>query len=116
MIFDYLRTTQALDSISIEDTGNTCINAINDEALEWFLIIETSNGWTRITEFGPLKVDSNKLSTSFSYAFYERDFSERHINKTIDTFLNNPRRMITQVFETDKEIAKERFSYIKESL
>lgn len=116
MIFDYLRTTQALDSISIEDIGNTCINAVNDEALEWFLIIETNAGWTKITEFGPLKVDSDKLSTSFSYTFYEKDFSERSINKTIDNFLNNPRRMITQVFEIDKNIATERFSHIKESL
>ncbi len=116
MIFDYLRTVQAMDTISIEDIGNTCINAFNDDGLEWFLVLETNNGWTKTTIFGPLKVDSNKLTTSFSYSFYEKDFSEKTINKTIDNFINNPKYMITQVEEIDKNFAKERFNKIKESL
>ena len=116
MIFDYLRTIQAMDSISIEDIGNTCITALNDDGLEWFLIIETINGWTKVTSFGPLKVDSIKLSTSFSYNFYEKDFSEKSINKTIDNFINNPKHMITQVEEIDKNLAKERFNSIIKSL
>ncbi len=116
MIFDYLRTVQAMDSISIEDIGNTCINALNDDGLEWYLLIETNNGWTKTTLFGPLKVDSDSLSTSFSYNYYEKDFSDKHISKTIETFINNPKYMITQVCEVDKNYAKERFNSIIKSL
>ncbi|MBQ6632040.1 MAG: hypothetical protein IJH55_08070 [Romboutsia sp.] len=116
MIFDYLRTVQAMDTIDIVDIGNTCINAVNDDALEWYLLIETKSGWTRTTTFGPLKIDSNSLSTSFLYSFYEKEYAEKTISKTIETFINNPKYMITQVFEVDKEIAKERLNSIKKSL
>ena len=116
MIFDYLRTVQSLDTIDIEDIGNTCINAVNDDALEWFLILETKDGFTKTTSFGPLKVDSNKLSSYFNYEFFEKEFSDRSISKTIDKFINNPKHSITQVFEVDKKFAKERFSSIGKSL
>lgn len=116
MIFDYLRTIQAMDTISIDDIGNTCINAINDDALEWFLIIETVEGWTKVTEFGPLHVDSDDLTLSFSYTFYNKEFSDKNIAKTIDKFINNPRYMATQVEEIDKSIARERFESIVKSL
>lgn len=116
MIFDYLRTVQAMDTIEIVDIGNTCINAVNDDALEWYLLIETKTGWTRVTTFGPLKIDSDSLSNNFNYNFYEKEFYEKSISKTIDSFINNPKYMITQVFEIDKEIAKKRLSAIKKSL
>lgn len=116
MIFDYLRTTQSLDSISIADIGNTCLNAINDDAWEWYLIIETTNGWTKTTTFGPLKVDSDSLLSNFSYNFYEREFSEKNISSTISNFINNPKHMITQVVELDKNSCKDRFDFIKQKL
>ncbi len=116
MTFDYLRTIQSLDSINIEDIGNTCINAINDDAEEWYLSISTENGWSVITEFGPVTVDSNKLKNYFMYSKFSMEFNERKIYTLIDKFINNSKRAITQVFELEKLKAKERFISIKNVL
>ena len=116
MIFDYLRTTTALDSIDIEDIGNCCINALNDSGEEWFLVIRTWEGWTEITDYGPLLVDSDQFSSYFVYNKYGYDFSEKKISTAIDKFLNNPKRVITQVYEVEKEFAKERLDMIRNKL
>ena len=116
MIFDYARAVEALGTISVEDIGNTCLNALNDEALEWYLIIDTHNGWTKVTEFGPIRVDSNSLVSNFHYEFSEREFSENYLSKTIDKFINNPRFRITQVFELSKDLAHKNFDNIRNSL
>ena len=116
MIFDYLRTTTALDTIDIVDIGNCAINAMNDDAEEWFLIIDTNEGWTKIREFGPIVVDENKLRNYFSYDCYASDFAEKKLRTRIDKFLNNPKRMITQVYEVEKAFATDRLNAIKDSL
>lgn len=117
MTFDYLRTVQAMDFIEIPDIGNTCVCAINDDAEEWYLIITTKNGWTNITSFGPLEVDSDDhLKNSFNFNYFERDFEEKKIKKTISDFINNPKHEITQVFEVEKEEAINKFNKIKNRL
>lgn len=116
MIFDYLRTTTALDTIEIEDIGNCAVNAMNDDAEEWFLIINTYEGWTETIEFGPLVVDDDDIKTYFKYDKFSSDYSEKKIGRSIDRFINDPKRMITQVFEVDKEFAKSRLNSIKDKL
>lgn len=116
MIFDYLRTTTALDTIDIIDIGNCSISAINDDAEEWFIIIDTNEGWTKIREFGPILSDDNKIKTFFNYDCSATDFSEKKIKIRIDKFLNNPRRMITQVNEVEKVFAQDRLNSILKQL
>ncbi len=116
MIFDYLRMIQSLDTIDIEDIGNTCINALNDTGQEWYLVIDTFEGWTKIKEFGPLIVDSNRIGSYFNYDKYEYDYSDKKISKVIEKFINNPKRDITQVFEMPKDNAIERLEAVKNCL
>ena len=111
-----MRMVQALDTIDIPDIGNTCINAFNDFGLEWYLIIDTHQGWTRIKEFGPLLVDTDSIATYFDYTMYQYEYSDKKINKVIDKFINNNKRMITQVFEVPKEQAEERLEAAKKHL
>lgn len=116
MTFEYLKLVQAFDSIEIDDIGNTCVNALNDLGQEWFLIISTSQGWTTVIEFGPLSVDSDKLPGFFNYIMYSYEYKELKIQNTIDKFINNSKKMITQVQEVSKEFAKERLNEVKEQL
>lgn len=116
MVFDYFRTITALDSITIDDIGNTCINAINDNAEEWFLVVHTYEGWTEIKEFGPLIVDTNDLPTYFEYRKYAYEFNEKKLGTTIDKFINNPKRMITQVSEVEKDFVKSRLNIVRDKL
>lgn len=116
MIFDYMRTVQALDTIDIPDIGNTCINAFNDFGLEWYLIIDTYQGWTKIKEFGPLLADLDHIATYFDYTMYQHEYSEKKISKVIEKFINNNKRMITQVFEVPKEQAENRLEAVLKDL
>lgn len=118
MRFDYFRTVTALDEIDIEDIGNTCIYAANDEGHEYYLIIETWEGWTCIKEFGPIveSGDKNKIMTFFRYDMFSYEYSDKKISKAIDKFMNNPKRFITQVFEIEKEDGKEALESIKRML
>ena len=116
MIFDYMRMVSALDTIEIDDIGNTCINTLNDYGEEWYLIINTHEGWTEIVEFGPLVVDSNNLKTYFTYDKYSYEYSDKKIGKVIDKFINNNKRDITQVFEVTKDQAKNRLELVKHCL
>lgn len=117
MTFEYMKIVQAMDLIEIPDIGNTCINAINDDAEEWYLIIETKGGWTRVVEFGPLKIDSDKpMLHYFKYNSFERDYDDKFIYNSINKFINDPKHEITQVFEVEKEVAKERLGLVKSEL
>ena len=116
MIFDYMRTVQSLDIIDIADIGNTCINAFNDEGEEWFLTINTYQGWTETVEFGPLVTEQDKIRPYFSYNRYSYEYNEKKLERAIDKFINNPSRRITQVFEVEKDEAKSRLDAIKDCL
>ena len=116
MVFNYFKTVTALDSISIDDIGNTCISAINDDAEEWILVIYTREGWTEIKEFGPLEIDSDDIKTFFNYNKYAHEYNEKKIKSAIDRFINNPKRMITQAQEVDIEYVKERLNIVKNKI
>ena len=79
MIFDYLRLTQALDTIDFPDIGNVAINALNDYGQEWYLIITTKNGWTVIKEFGPLIADTEEITHPFRYDTFAYDYKDTKI-------------------------------------
>lgn len=109
MQFDYLYEVQATGSIEIEDIGNTVLNAVNDLFMqEYFLIIQTEYGKTRIAQYGPLFVDQQTLPTFINIHFEEIDDSSHKIETIIEKFLNNPKYRISQVQEIDFERAKER--------
>lgn len=112
MNFEYLKTETYMDSIDIEDTGNCVININNDDAQEWFMKIDTYLGWTSVTTFGPMVIDSDTMPTFYSYNHFEMEFNEKKIYKTIRDFINNPRNNITQVFEGDIDLYEERLKVL----
>lgn len=116
MIFDYLRMVHALDTIDIPDIGNTCINACNDVGQEWYLSISTHQGWTTVIEFGPLLVDADEIGSYFTYDMHQHEYSDAKIRRTIDKFINNPKRIPTQVFEVMPIEAAERLEAVKPKL
>lgn len=116
MNFEYMRTESYLDSIDIEDIGNCFINVINDSAEEWYMRIDTSLGFTNVTTFGPMVVDSDDISNVYSYNNFCMEYNEKKIYKVIRDFINNPKRDITQVMEVDEEFFKSRKNIFIENL
>ena len=102
-------TQSSADTFTIEDVGNVCLVARNDSGDIWILVIKTLLGFCYILEYGPL--NHNPLSQNYLISkFNKLQYSEYKLTKRIDNFLNDPKRMITQVDECNEE---EAFSYMK---
>lgn len=95
MNFEYMRISTAMDSIEVEDLGNVCLRASNDNADEWLMSIKTSLGWSEVKQFGPLKIDSEGFGFYFNFSFQKFEYSEKRLYKLIDDFINNPKKSIT---------------------
>lgn len=103
MNFPYLIQTTATADIEIDDIGDVCLCANNDDMDEWYLYIHTNLGRTTIIEYGPINADLNELPDFTNCSFSRIDFNEKKLDTTIDRFLNNPHRVITQVREITAE-------------
>lgn len=105
MNFEYFITRQVGADIDIENIGDCCIKAFNDEGLEYILIIETQMGICRVLTCGPIQVDFDLLPKSTSISFQRVEFRQGTLIKIIEGFLNNPYAKITQAIECTKEEA-----------
>ena len=109
--FEYLYTMKAQDTIEIEDIGNCCIKVFNDMGYYWYLIITTELGDCFIKTFGPFHLDerlANKLFIhGFNFNYSKCDYKESRLIKIIDSFINDPKKDISQVLEIDPEEAYE---------
>ena len=105
--FEYFFTRLATGELEVEDIGNCTIQACNDMGMIWYLMTQTTLGWTKIMEYGPATPDFDELPKSAFCTFERIEFDEKKLNKKINEFLNNPRRGITQAMEVDRYIAFE---------
>lgn len=112
--FEYMFTEQPMDTFDIENIGDVCLNMLNDTGAEWYLLIETESGFTKIRRYGPLQVDSNTISGSFVYSYQRIEYKEPYLIKYIDKCLNKDLPEITQVFEIDKETFNDRLKDLVE--
>ena len=105
MTFEYFYTKQCMGELDVEDIGNCTIQALNDDGLIWYMVIQTTLGWTKIFEYGPCAPDFNELPKGVNCNFSRIDFDEKKLYKRIDEFLNNSFRKITQAFIVEEDIA-----------
>ena len=97
--FEYMHVTTALDSISVSEIGECCLHAFNDNGAEWYLLITTASGITRILTIGPIKSNIDDIDIS-KKAF---QYNETKIIKLIEKWLQDTKKEITQVFECEKD-------------
>lgn len=101
---NYLYETTSNDSIDIEDIGNVCLLVNNDLGQNWVLLIKTILGITYILEYGPFYYHKN---SDYVYSCFQKiDYSEYKLKKRIDKFINDPKRVITQVQFIDEDEAR----------
>ena len=103
MNFPYLYIQQNMDSIDIEDIGNTALQLINDTGQCWYLILYTNLGWTTIHSFGPMNLEDSILPYHFQYKYDLQEYDDAKLIKVIDKFINDPKKIITQIFFVDKD-------------
>jgi len=94
--FGYVRRVTEDDILEIDDVKNCTIKANNDMGDGYYLTISTDNGWSTILECGPIsdiRVPGLPVYITWNYSYIPAE--TRKINKIIDLFLNNPKRIIT---------------------
>lgn len=110
--YNYFETSTFLGQLDVDDIGDCTIEANNDQGLVYYLIIKTIYGITHCLETGPFMIDFNELPKVSSIKYLSFEYSDKRINKIIDSFLNDPNRGITQakiideqeVYENSKDI------------
>lgn len=85
--FGYNSETVYSKELDIDELGQVCLEAIDSEAMCYYLIIRTSLGQSSIVEYGPLVPDVELLPDITEVKFQRIDFNELRIKKIIKTFL-----------------------------
>lgn len=96
MTFDYLERVVVEGQLEVENIGECIIQANNDLGEEFYLIIKTELGWTEMIEYGPCVPDLTLLQMSYQITYNRFEYNQSKIERSIDKFLNNPKRAITQ--------------------
>lgn len=104
--FDYLQRVVVDGQLSIEDIGNTVILGRNDVGEEFYLLIGTYMGWTTTIEYGPAIPDLALLPQAINLKYNRFEFNQGKIERAIDKFLNDPKRLISQAEEVCMDAVK----------
>lgn len=112
--YEYMHITTAMDSICVEDIGECALQEFNDEGDQWFLVITTFLGRSKIIEFGPIR--DGEIQDNFYLSRKNIEYRETSLDKIIQKFIENPHRMITQVEIVDEELVINALDTIKEQI
>ena len=103
MTFDYLERVVVESQLEVDNIGECVLRANNDVAEEFYLIIKTELGWTEVLEYGPCVPDLDMLQMNYQITYNKFEFNQGKIERIIDKFLNNPKRVITQAAVVELE-------------
>lgn len=109
MLIDYAVTKKFEQTLNIVDPGRTAIRCSSDlTGLDYYIITKTVDGKISIITFGPVFSDMpNVLDIFFNLNYSKFDFSDKKIEKSISTFVNDPKKQITNLEEiTEYEALK----------
>ena len=102
--FDYDYQLKPLNCIDVEDIGQCQLKMYNDIGFFWLLQIKTELGDSFIKCFGPIHCDiDNYFPEGFNFEFTKMSYNEKKLSGIIDRYINDHKRMITQVEEIDEE-------------
>lgn len=107
MTFEYLQRVVVEGQLDVDNIGDCVLQANNDLNEEFYLIIKTDLGWTEVLEYGPCVPDLLELHYNYSAKYSRFEFSESKIERIIDKFLNDGKRMISQAKLTTLEDIRE---------
>lgn len=106
MRFEYLQRIVVDGELEVENIGQCVLQANDDFAKEYYLIIKTELGYTEIIEYGPLTPDIQLLCDNYQIKYQRFEYNQGKIERIIDKFLNDGKRGITQAKVTTLEEIK----------
>lgn len=103
MKFDYLQRVVVDAQLNVDDIGQCVIQGRNDLGEEHYLFIRTEMGWTEQVSIGPVCPEIEILPFNISLLYSRYEFNQGKIERAIDKFLNDPKKMISQAEVTTYE-------------
>lgn len=110
--FDYFYTMQPNDSFLVDDISNVVLNVLNDVGQEWYIKVSTELGDTEIIKFGPIFADNDNFANEFKLEYCKIQYNEKRIINEIDRFINDNKKIITQIIEIDESCFHDRLEGI----
>ena len=102
MTFDYLYTLSPTGSFDIPDIGNFTLSCTNDLGQEYFIIVRTTYGVTRVLTWGPKWMDMETACKNVTAYYQEFEFSASKLETLVDRYVNDAKKSITQVTVLDE--------------
>ena len=111
--FDYLERVVVEGQLQVDDIGNCVLRARNDLGEEFYLFTRSEMGWVEVIEYGPCLPDLEILPMAVNLKYVRYEYSALKLERMIDKFLNDAKKLITQADEIDMS---DIHPYIKMSL
>lgn len=108
MIFEYQIRSVANDTIDIDDIGNVCLEAYNDDGQLYYLMISTDLGFTTVTQVGAIIADTDDIDSYFDFNRKSFEYNETKLTGIINKFLSDGKHLITQVFFSNEQDIKDK--------
>lgn len=96
MTFDYMQRIVVDAQLDVENIGECVILGRNDLGDEYYLIVRTELGFTELIQYGPACPEIQILPFNISMNYSRFEFSQGKIERAIDKFLNDPKKLISQ--------------------
>lgn len=110
--YEYMPNVTFMDSINIENIGECCLECYNDLGEGYYLWITTSLGMTKVLQYGP---ETDGITPAYcSYSFQQFQYNEVKIDKLINRFITDPKKVITQIQQVDPCDIMDKLTDLKE--
>ena len=107
MIFEYLQRIVVEGQLDVDNIGDCVLQGNSDVGEEYYLVIKTCLGTTEVIEYGPYVPDLSILPPNYQVKYSRFDYNQGKLEKIIDKFLNDSKKMITQAKITTLEEIRE---------
>ena len=113
--FDFANERKATNSIDIDNIGDFCLEAINeDDNYYFYLMVKTTLGVASVACYGPIVPDVELLPSGYTARFERFDFNDKKMSLWISKWLNDRSKNITAAYIVEEKDFKNNYRDLKD--
>lgn len=116
MDFEFNHQLMPQNVLEVAEVGEFAVEAWNDQGYYWYLVVRTIMGTSIISVCGPVFPDIKLLPSGFNMSLEKIPYKEEKLARTINMFLNDHRKGITEARVIDVLDGISQFRELKEYL
>lgn len=95
-IIEYKQEKVFTAELEIDDIGNVCVRATNEEKGEdYYINVQSLSGFAYIFKLGPVCPDIEVALDGLEISYKQIKFSDKTISKEISLYINDPKKGIS---------------------